>query len=135
MYSPSDLSKKWFVYWYEGSRRIKKYGDINKCQTEAERHKAAARLIESLKQKHLRIVTNTEEAVRALIEKEKPQWREKTVQQYTSTANILFSFLDGREIDQDLLNEFLQEIKDTRHGTTYNRYIVMTKRFIDRSRS
>ena len=130
VYSPSDLSKKWFVYWYEGSRRIRKYGDINKYQTEADRHKAATRLIESLKQKHLRRVTNTEEAVRGFIEQEKPQWREKTVQQYASTANILFSFLDGREIDQDLLNEFLQKIKDTKHGTTYNRYIVITRRLL-----
>jgi integrase len=130
VYSPSDLSKKWFVYWYEGSRRIRKYGDINKYHTENERHRAAKLLIESFKQQHLRRVTNTEEAVRAFIKREQRQWREKTIQQYESTANILFDFLDGREIDQELLNEFLQEIKDTRHPTTYNRYIVITRRLL-----
>lgn len=130
VYSPSDLSKKWFVYWYDGGRRVRKYGTINQHQSEAERHKAARLLIEELKQEDRRRVTTTEEAVLQFIDQQKSQWRPKTLQQYQSTANIFFEYLNGRDVDRALIAAFLQHIKDTRHGTTYNRYVTISRRLL-----
>ena len=130
VYSPSDLSKKWFVYWYDGSRRVRKYGKINQYATQAERERAARQLIKELQQSERRRITTTEEAVSQFIDEQKSQWRPKTLQQYQSTANILFEYLNGREVGQEVVNHFLQHIKDTRHGTTYNRYVVITRRLL-----
>lgn len=130
VYAPGDLSKKWFVYWYEGRRRLRKYGSINQHDTAAARHQAAKELINQLKAEARRKVSRTEEAVRTYIMNGTPNWSPRTVEQYDSVANVLFDFLAGRELTQGYLEDFLQDVKNRRHPTTYNKYVAILKRLL-----
>lgn len=130
VYSPDDLTKRWFVYWSEGTKRRKKYGDINRHNTIDDRKKAAKAIIRELKSDILRRFSRTEESVRDFIEMHSPNWSKKTREQYNSIANVLFEYLDGREATQELVELFLAEIRKTRHPTTYNKYISISKRLL-----
>lgn len=130
LYAPADLRKKWFVYWYVGTKRQRRYGDINRYDTAKLRHDAAKKLITQLKAELRRLVTPTEEAVRAHIERHRTRWRASTVEHYASVANVFFDFLAGRGLTQALLEAFLQKVQDTRHPTTYNKYVVTLKRLL-----
>ena len=130
VYSPSDLSRQWFVYYYEGSKRIRKYGEINKYTTHRARRRAARKLIDELKKNYLRKVSRVEETLRRYIESHSNGWRQKTREHYSSIANVLITFLDGREVTQDLIEQFLYEVRATRHPTTYNKYLSSSKRLL-----
>lgn len=130
IYAPSDLSKRWFVYWYEGKKRIKKYGNINSYQTATGRKKAAKAIIKALKAEASRRMSKTEDSVRDFIRNHSPNWSQKTREQYQSIANILFDYLAGHELTQDLIEAFLLEIRKTRHPTTYNKYVSLSKRLL-----
>lgn len=131
IYSPEDLSKKWFVYWYEGSKRCRKYGDVNQAKTYAKRMELAKDLVRQLKRENRRHISKTEQAVRQYLEQNMNTWKKKTQEQYVSNANVFFDFLDGRELTETLIKEFLQGIKNTRHATTYNKYRASLKRLFD----
>lgn len=133
IYSPADTRKKWFVYWYEGSRRIRRYGDINQQETAAGKQKAAELLIAQLKAEAKRKVTRAEEAVRKYIQDSSPNWSQRTVEQYESVTNVMFEHLAGRELTQATLEEFLQSIRNKRHPTTYNKYIAILQRLLKES--
>jgi integrase len=125
-----DLSKKWFVYYYEGTTRIKKFEGINHHRTVADRRAAAKQLIKKLKTAHLRKVSRVEEVIWHYIEVNEPRWKKKTVEQYRSSAGILISHLAGRTPNVRIVTEFLEKIKREKHPTTYNRYLAYTRRFL-----
>ena len=128
VYSPEDLSKKWFVYWYEGRKRIRKYGSINSMPTAEERMKAARQLIAEVKSEMQRRVTKTEEALRAFLAANRQRWRPATFEQYESIVNVLADWLGGRDLDQQRLEDFLQQVLTHRHPTTYNKYLAILPR-------
>lgn len=130
VYSPSDLRKKWFVYWYEGRTRKRLYGDINQASTQESRREAAEKLIAQLQAEQRRKISKAEEAVRAYIRKNAARWRQSTLEHYTGKANLLFAHLAGREPTRPILEEFLQHLQDTRHPTTYNKYVVTLKKLL-----
>jgi integrase len=126
-----DLTKKWFVYYYEGSKRIRKYEGINEFHTPSGREAAAKKLIKKLKQDHFRKVSRVEEVIWDYIEANTSRWKPKTIQQYKSSANVLLEFLGGRVPTEQLISDFLEKIKIEKHPTTYNRYLFYTKRLMD----
>lgn len=130
LYDAKDLSKNWFVYWYEGAKRVRKYGDINTYDTVEARHQAAEKLIEQLRATHLRRVTRSEETLRRFLEDHAPKWRPRTREQYLSCANVLFAHLAGQELTQARLDAFLLHIEHTRHPTTFNKYVAILKRLM-----
>ena len=125
-----DLSKLWFVYYYEGSKRIKKFEGINLHDTAADRLAAAQQLIKKLKTAHLRKVSRVEEVIWHYIEVNSANWKKKTIEQYHSTANVLFEYLAGRTPTVRIMTEFMEKIKREKHPTTYNRYLAYTRRFL-----
>lgn len=130
VYSPQDLSKKWFVYWYEGRQRRRKYGDINQHSTRAARQRAAELLIEELKASHRRRISKAEETIRQYIAQNASRWRKSTLEHYQGKTNAFFDHLGGRDLTAETLAEFLQHIQDNRHPTTYNKYIVTLKKLL-----
>lgn len=128
VYSPQDISKKWFVYWYEGRKRVKKYGDINQQPTPEARMKAARQLISQLKSEIVRRVSKTEDTLQGYLQANATRWRPRTREQYHSLVNVLLAHLAGRELTQGLLAAFLESILLTRHPTTYNKYIDILRR-------
>lgn len=130
VYSPRDLSKKWFVYWYEGRRRRRKYGSINQHTTYAARQKAAESLIDELKASHRRQVSKAEETIRQYIAQNASMWRKSTLEHYKGKTNLFFEYLGGQDLTKEALSGFLQHIQDTRHPTTYNKYVVTLKKLL-----
>jgi integrase len=126
-----SLDKKWFVYYYEGTKRIRKFEGINQYKTVAAREAAAAELIKKLKTEHFRKVSKVEEVIWDYIDANQTRWKKKTIQQYKSSANVLLEFLGGRVPSETLITEFLEKIKREKHPTTYNRYLFYTKRLMD----
>jgi integrase len=125
-----DLSKKWFVYFYEGKKRIRKYGSINQFHTVKAREREIRKLKKQLKMKQVRRVSNTEQAIRSFLRDNWAGWRQKTREQYTYYSNVIIDYLAGREITPDLINSFLQSQRDRLHPTTYNKYLAYLKRFL-----
>lgn len=130
VYSPDDLSKKWFVYWYEGRQRCRKYGQINQHTTRAGRQKAAEALIEELKASRRRRISKAEETIRQYIAQNASRWRKSTLEHYRGKANAFFNHLAGRDLTADNLAGFLQHIQDTRHPATYNKYLEALKKLL-----
>jgi len=130
VYSPQDLSKKWFVFWYEGRKRCRKYGNINQHTTRAARQKAAEALIEEIKAGMQRRISKAEESIRQYIDQNASRWRKSTLEHYRGKANLFFDHLGGLELTAKALSDFLQHIRDTRHPTTYNKYVVTLKKLL-----
>lgn len=128
VYSPEDLSKKWFVYWYEGRKRRKKYGEINQHATPEARLKAARQLINQIKSEITRRVSKTEDTLQGYMQAHASRWRQRTMEQYQSVVAVLLGYLAGRELTQALLEAFLESILASRHPTTYNKYIAILSR-------
>ncbi|MEM9836161.1 MAG: site-specific integrase [Bacteroidota bacterium] len=116
------LDKKWFVYWYEGKVRKRKYGDINSANTVKERRKLAQKLRDRLKKERRRRTTQTELAIMAAVEQLSAQWTKKTKQDYKSKYNTLLEYLSGREASTELIVEFFIHLRKSRSATTVNKY-------------
>lgn len=131
IYSPTDLSRQWFVYWYEGKERKRKYGTINSGETYQARIDLAKKLIKELELIHRPHISETETAIRQYIKENRHLWKLRTFQEYTSVVNVFLEYLRGREVSLQLVKDFLQGIQQTRHATTYNKYRTVLKRIFD----
>lgn len=130
IYAPSDLSKRWFVYWNSEGKRYKRYGSINRYKTKEKRQAQAQQLIAELKAESLRRVTKVELTVRRYIAASAPKWSNRTVEQYSSVSNVFFEWLSGQELTQPLLEEFFKDLLKKLHPTTYNKYLEVLKRLL-----
>jgi integrase len=130
IYSPEDLTKNWYVEWYEGTKRKRRYGTINRLPTYAQRMQAAKQLIQQLQLQHTRRTTIAEEAVFKFLAKNKPYWRKKTIEQYKTTATTFFDFAKGENPTPALVESFMDWIRSTRNPTTYNKYHSQLNRFL-----
>lgn len=120
IYAPSDLTKKWFVYWNEGGKRIRRYGDINSFQNIGDRFAAAKALKKELGTQ----IKKSSFILRALkfCEQKKPFWRKKTYQTNKSKVDVFAKWLKGREVTSDLAENFINHLVDTRSKTTAEAY-------------
>ncbi|PHN06936.1 tyrosine-type recombinase/integrase [Flavilitoribacter nigricans] len=131
IYHPVDLGKQWFVYWYELGKRKKKYGEINQGETYQKRMDLARELIRELKAAHRPKFSKTESTIWKYIEQNKHLWKPRTYSEYVSMSKVLFQYLNGREVTQQLIQDFLQGLRATRHTTTWNKYRYALKRLFD----
>lgn len=126
IYAPSDLAKKWFVFFYDaGGRRIRKYGNINQYDTGPERMKEAHALIDALRvtYEHVEVETTLKERLYKIIEEKKPGWRKKTYQSVKSKLDRFYVWMNGREVNEKEVISFFRHLSSTRHKTTYNSYL------------
>lgn len=115
-----SLEKNWFLYWYEGKKRIRKYGKINREKTEAGRRAAAAALVDELAKSYQPPPPNEAEksALYAALEDHRPTIRGKTYSTYKTKLNNLFAFLKGRPVTTENLRLYFKEAVTIRHQTT-----------------
>lgn len=125
-----DLSKKWFVYYYKGGKRVRKYGDINQYKTIPARVRAAKSIIRKLKQGedtegkkahplHLEIME--------VFERKASNYGEKTYQTHLSKIEKFFDFLGGRKLSIEIVEAFFNRLQVQRHQGTYNGYLYTLK--------
>lgn len=123
-----DLTKKWFIYYKAGKKRIRKYGDINKFHTVQARRREAKKLIKQLKSQLNRSVSVLEEKFWKYIHENELQWSFKTHQQYKTMTEIFLDHLGGRDLSQPIVDNFLLNLKRSKHPSTYNRYLGFLRR-------
>jgi integrase len=126
-----DLSKKWFVYYYEGTKRIRVYGNVNQYKTVKSREAALQKLMADTRAQLRRKVTRAEAAVMDWIEARRLQWSFFTYQEYKSVARLFFEFVGGRELTQDIVVAFFDQARQTKKAATFNKYRSYLKKFLD----
>lgn len=125
-----DLTKNWFVYWYEQGKRQRKYGDINKGKTDKERRQRADKLISVLQ---LSVRPDTAASVQkakiqAVLDAKKNTLRKKSFQSYQSKINKLFEFAGSKEIDNNLLEDFFLHIsREQAPGTVHDAFFTIKR--------
>jgi site-specific recombinase XerD len=122
LYAPADLRKRWFLYYYEGSQRRKKYGAINRGDTYQARLQLAEQLAEELCLSLTHLKSLEERQLLQYLEDRSHEWRKSTLQNVSSIIRTLFTWLDGRPITRPAMEQFFEHLKGRRHPTTYNNY-------------
>lgn len=123
IYSPEDLSKKWFVFWIdERGKRVRKYGTINHYDTFNERMQAAKALGKSFLCDHIPSL------LYEYLEKNRLRWRKKTHQTYLSKVNKFVEWIGRRVITHELVGEFFHHLLCHKSKGTYNDYLVTLTR-------
>ena len=130
VYSPADLSKKWFVYFYENGKRVRVYGHINKYKTRNARIKAAENLIDDLKKEGRGAKKKIEGQIYQWLEKKKPLLRKKSYQTYKSKIDNFLTYV-GPYLTQEKVRGFFEKIRSDRHSTTYNKYLQLFKQIFN----
>jgi hypothetical protein len=131
VYAPTDLSKRWFVYYYyEEGKRIRITAGINKHKSGKRRMEAAEQIIVQLKEDHrpLKAGSATHEALRGYLVDGSGAWRESTYNEYRSIIEALCRFLGGKEINEEILRRFMTLQKSRLHPSSYNKYRDTIKR-------
>lgn len=129
IYSPDISSgRKWFVEWYEGGKRIRKYGDINCFDNHAQRMLAAQKIIEqyALQDYVAKDMAVKERAYKYLVEN-RGVWRKKTYQTFKSKLDTFYSIHGDNRPNQESIKNFFTWLKNNRHKTTYNTYLQALK--------
>lgn len=110
-----DLSKEWFIYWYEGPKRIKKYTGINKENSIEGRSQAAEALkalwLEKLSEKIDGFKgTAYQKQYKKLsdyLDQVRHNWRKKTEQTHLSRMSVFLRWNQRHEITGERIKEFL----------------------------
>lgn len=127
LYSPDDLSKKWFVYYYVEGKRIRVYGDINKKKTKKARFLAAQQLISELDERRVGDGQTIKERVYRWLEDQKNIWKKTTYDSYLNKIDIFYRRM-GNFTTKEKIESFIKEIRKNRHPTTYNTYVVTLRK-------
>lgn len=130
IYSPSDLTKKWFVYYHDGTKRQRVYGSINVFSTFDDRMREAKKLLKGIVQES----TATEKPKQvsgdfdlALEWLGKQAWRKKTYSTHLTVAKAWFEFLEKRKGTPQRAQEFFENLQSIKSATTYNNYLNQLK--------
>lgn len=122
IYSPIDLSKRWFVYYKEDGKRIRQYGNINTFSSFSNRMKAAKQLIGDLTANYVIVLPIMKQA-HGWLESKKGLYAKKTYQGLNSKLNCLENWLNGKPLTNDNIKAFFIWLSNHRHKTTYNTYL------------
>jgi len=121
IFSTPDLSRKWYISYYEKKKRVRVYGEINQQQTYEGRMAAAEELLEYIRETYQPQRTPEEQAW-DYIEKRRPHWRHKTYLTYKSKLVVFLEWAAGRKITKLLVEGFFEWLIKGHKGGTYNDY-------------
>jgi len=122
-YKPKDLTKNWFVYYYDSfGKRQRVYRGINEFKTYDERLIALKRLKNEIAMEGVPLIKPLKVKVYEVLADNKPVWRKKTYQTIKSKVDIFFSWCGDRPITNELIKDFFKYLKESRYCTTYNTY-------------
>lgn len=135
IYSPTDLSKKWFIYYRKDGKRLgRTYGNINSYKSFDERISAAEALIKE-KLEETPVEKEPEktlaEKMYGFLDERKGIYRKATYSTYKSKLKIFLEWLDDRPLTKDEIKDFFNYLLDKNHRTTYNLYRRTLKKVLD----
>lgn len=134
IYSPTDLSKKWFIYYRKDGKRCQRtYGSINQHSTFEDRMKAAKALIKE-KQANPTIIVEDKslsDKMFGFLRNKKAIYRKSTYGTYKSKIKLFLEWLDERPLTEDEIKEFFIYISERNHRTTYNLYRRTLKKVLE----
>ncbi len=123
-----DLKKKWFVFYYVNSKRIRVYGKINQGKTAKERQALAKTLCEEIIQlQRSEYKSKTQLTVDKFLLTRKNFWKPKTMMDHKSKVDALFNWLGFSQLSNETLRLFFVDILSEKSRTTYNNYRVVLK--------
>lgn len=134
IYSPTDLTKKWFVHYNDGVKRQRVYGSINVFSTFSDRMREAKVLLKSIKEgvtlgEKPQVVSRDLELALEWIGKQ--SWRAKTRATHTTVARAWYGFLGKRKGTPQRAQEFFQNLQPNKSPTTYNNYLNQLKAILN----
>lgn len=117
IYSPADLSKKWFISYYHNGQRQRVYGTINQHTTYEARMQAARQLQAQLEaqQPQNTLYQKIDTWISA------QRWRPKSQSTYRSIA-IAYQQYCGSKPTTERTTAFFAHIRSTKSGATYDKY-------------
>ena len=130
VYSPSDLSMQWFVYWRSDGKRHKRMTGINDHDTYDKRMAAAKKLIEELKKSYQPPPGKAMQRIWAAFQEDAISLRRKSWQSYQSVLRKLDKYLAGREPDADILQEWFKGLRIDLAPRTYNKHYETVARYL-----
>lgn len=124
-----DLSKRWYLEYYQDGRQIKKYGGVNSLATAKGRY---AKLAEMKREIETELASswhsNLKKEVQKYIDRMATVWRPKTVQTYQSKVDAFFEWLGIKELNEETAIGFLHHLMSIRRSpTTINKYKITLK--------
>lgn len=128
LYAP-DISKQWYIYWYDNGKRVRLMGNINTGATHEQRTLLAEALASQVCAGMVKVESPTKKRMYELMNAKKYDWRESTMMTVKSIVDVLWTWLGARTITAGNMEAFFQHLKETRHPTTYNNYRLWLARF------
>ena len=128
-----DLSKQWYVEYWLGGKRKRRYGNINQFPTRKGRREAAEelrlRMIQEYGDQILQERLTDKELLFQTLELKRKErnWRLKTYRGHVSKLNTFFSFLGKEDFSKKDVERFFEYLAESKHPTTYNGYWVKMK--------
>jgi integrase len=125
VYAPADLSKRWFVFWYDqDGKRIRRDAGINIHATRRRRMTAAQKLIEKIKRQYkaIRYVSNSEKALYAQLEEGRGKWVQGTYDEYRGILKKFCDYLKGEEVTEVILRKYMAAIRIKYKPATWNKH-------------
>ncbi len=135
LYYTRDLQKKWFIFWYESKKRIRKYGQVNRINDYDLRLKA----LEELRNKYLTVSLKSDEFSTPVEEylsckdfidsftSKKHLWKESTRKLYRVIVYQFTSWHQGKNITNSSIKEYFSALLVTHHKTSHNIYFRVIK--------
>lgn len=127
IYSPSDLSKEWFIYFSESGKRRKIKGGINRFHTIEERQMAAAALVKKLEVEYVPPSPIADKMLE-WVELHKGRWKPKTCQTVRSRVEVFLVWLKGRNLTPELMRNYFAEFASSHHARTHNEHLGTFRR-------
>lgn len=128
IYSPDDLSKKWFVEYY-APHRVRKYGDINKYTTFQSRLSAAKKLQKKiLTELELNYADPVYDKLMYYLSAENGL-SEATMITYTSVIQLFFLSMRGKAVSRDAVEAYFYEFGARASGASFNKHITVLLKY------
>ena len=123
LYSPANLTKRWYLEYYDGPKRKKRSGNINRFDTRKGRMEAAEAYARELS---LELVNLQDHSIRELIDYAENLagtfGKRSTYVNVTSIVRQFTQWMGPRPISRSNTEAFFDYLIKNRHGTTYNQY-------------
>ena len=113
-----DMTKRWFIRYYQDGKRVFHYGTINHGTTPEERYKIAAREEKALAAALNKSSGTASEAIKrsvySYVERNSNRWRKKTYMGYVSRLNVFFEWLADKPLSNESTEAFFQYMEHER---------------------
>lgn len=131
LYAPDDLSKKWYLEWYDGTKRRKNYKKINRADTVAGRLQLAEQRAKELSLELAGLKSADARLLDTYVQEIKGAYSKSTWRNIKSILSIFSEWLGNRSISRTNVELFFKHIRRTRHATTYNQYKLWVNTALD----